>query len=308
MPFDPPDLHHPVDLAMKLFWDTNPEPLLRRGFGLADGAELRAEPTNLVQAARRDADRIMRVVHPPPERLLHAEFETHATAATPRRLFGYHVGTWDRAGRVIPVDSLLVLTGRPHTIPSGTLRLHNARSPIITFHYRVLPLWSMTADELAASDLAALTPLGRDLHPDALRAAVRRVEDAGEASVDLMGVLYSLARHREVPRESLHVMLNTRRLEMANWFREIARKAERDGWKKGLDEGRNEGRAEGEQATAFRFITTLIDVRVPHLREALLPWTAAASVDDLQWLAARLATPTPDDELLRAIAARPTGA
>jgi hypothetical protein len=304
MPYDPPDLHHPVDLAMKLFWDTNPEPLLRRGFGLAKGAELRAEPTNLVQAARRDADRIMRVVHPPPERLLHSEFETHATAATPRRLFGYHVGAWDRAGRLIPVDSLLTLTGRPHTIPSGTLRLHNARSPVITFHYRVLPLWSMTADELAASDLAALTPLGRDLHPDALRAAIRRVEDAGEASVDLMGVLYSLARHREVPRESLHVMLNTRRLEMANWFREIARKAERDGWKKGLDEGR----AEGERATAFRFVTTLIEVRVPHLHDALLPWASAASVDDLQWLAARLGSSITDDELLRAVAARPTGA
>jgi hypothetical protein len=103
---------------------------------------------------------------------------------------------------------------------------------------------------------------------------------------------------------------------MANWFREIARKAERDGWKKGLDEGRNEGRnegrdegrAEGEQAAAFRFITTLIDVRVPHLREALLPWTAAASVDELHWLVTRLATPIPDDELLRAVAARSTGA
>jgi hypothetical protein len=52
----------------------------------------------------------------------------------------------------------------------------------------------------------------------------------------------------------------------------------------------------------------LIDAVAPHLRDALLPWSAAASTDDLHWLVRQLATPTPDDELLRAVAARPTRA
>lgn len=103
---------------------------------------------------------------------------------------------------------------------------------------------------------------------------------------------------------------------MANWFREIARKAEREGWKKGFAQGliegrleaQIEGRAEAERAATLRLLTMFIDAVAPHLRDALLPWSAAASTDDLHWLVRHLATPTLDDDLLRVVAARPTRA
>ncbi len=201
--------------------------------------------------------------------VLHLEFETGADNQMAHRLLIYHVTLW-RDHR-LPVISIIVYPFRT-TIAESPLQEMSGTEELLTFHFRVLPLYTRNAQQYVQAHAIAMYPL------------LATMQDADDTlllqAIDELVEYYKYSESK-LARRLLWLATFMRRAdtvlpkhkhkveERLNMFNDLL---EHDPYVQqqralGKAEGKAEGKAQGEMETLQKVIVNMVIDRFPTLVE-----------------------------------------
>ena len=102
------------------------------------------------------ADKVFKVFYEGEEHILNIEFESGSDTSMSARLLVYNAILY--YDHDLPVISIIVYPFRA-TLAQSPLYIRNKRNEIITFHFQVLPLFQLEAEQFVQNHIACMYPL-----------------------------------------------------------------------------------------------------------------------------------------------------
>src|SRR5436305_91274 len=108
------------------------------------------------------ADRVYKVRHQGQDKIAHFELETNANSRMTYRLLDYHA-YFLRKYDGLPVVSIIVYPFRTNVAVSP-LREMSGREEVLTFHFRVICLWELDAEDFISKRVVSMYPFLPTMH------------------------------------------------------------------------------------------------------------------------------------------------
>ncbi len=236
----------PFDASFKDLFERHPADWLELA-GIAFGGEVEILDGNLASVAA-EADRVVRILADP-DWLVHFEVQASRDLSLPRRMFRYNALLDLKFG--LPVESVLFLLRPQADGPELDGTLHRARpgaGPYLAFGYKVIRVWTLSAEALLRGSLATLPmALIADAPKGRIRSVIRRFDDrlraeASEAEAADLRMVADLLLRLRYPRGEVRTMFSK-----IDWIRECdsLREVHQEGIEQGIERGIVEGRGQG---------------------------------------------------------------
>ena len=262
-------------------------------------------------------DRVYLVRHKGRKKIAHLEFESGPNNDMAARLLDYHAYLYRKYK--LPVKSVIVYPF-PTKMAESPLREVDEDGEILTFHFRVFPLWQLKAEQYVnehAVVMYALLPTMEGANAPLLHKAIDEMVQYYQGNdtklaqeLRWMGIVVrrvktiSRADKREI-QERLNMWDDL--MEKDPKMRKIRKESEARGRTEGLAEGKTEGLAEGKTeglkeglAEGLRnAIVTTIRVRFPDLTEQAQQIVAQISKPEKLNLLVGQIVKAPDEDAAR---------
>ena len=267
-------------------------------------------------------DRVYRVLYKDKPHILEVEVQAGADEDMEYRALVYHANLL-RDHR-LPVISLIIYLFQS-TLPESPLRETSDDEELLTFHFKVLPLWILNAREYLNREVVsmyALLPTMQHANAEVLLQAIDHIveyyqDDESKLGRQLLWLKILLHRAETVPMQDKHIIeerIDTfeKLFEEDEFVRKQRMLGERIGFSKGKEEGisigKEEGFIEGEVQAAQRILVDIVSRRYPDLREMAQQKAARTkSVDALSEVIGLLFA-APSEEMARFILTTPPAA
>lgn len=236
-------------------------------------------------------DRVYRIRYRGEEHILHLEFEVSGGKKMATRLLIYNAYFLDKFG--LPVISIIVYPFET-TMAESPLQVRSGRKELLTFHFRVMPLWKLQASEYLdrhSVSMYGLLPTMQGADLATLTQAIEEMRtyykgDDTRLRRELLCFRTLLQRATTVKLEDKQQLeerlsmfndlfeddpfIQQKRAEgraegLAKGLAEGEAKGEAKGLAKGLAEGEARGEAKGETRGLQTAVVTIIEGRFPSL-------------------------------------------
>lgn len=267
-------------------------------------------------------DRVYKVIYKGKPHILEVEVQAGADDDMEYRALVYHANLL-RDYR-LPVISFIIYLFQA-TLPESPLHETSGDEELLTFHFKVLPLWNLDAREYVdkhAISMYALLPTMQHANAEILLQAIDDMVEYYKDNESKLGrqlLWLSILLHRAeiVPMQDKHIIeerIDTfqQLLEEDEFVRKQRMLGERIGFSKGKEEGisrgKEEGIIEGGVRAAQRILVEVVSKRYPDLHEMAQQKAARTkSVDALSELIT-LVSSAPSEEMARFILTSPPAA
>ncbi|MGH2495458.1 MAG: hypothetical protein ACRDIV_12210 [Ktedonobacteraceae bacterium] len=249
-------------------------------------------------------DRVYLVKHKGRKKIAHLEFESGPNNDMAARLLDYHAYLY-RKYKKLPVKSIIVYPF-PAKMAESPLREVDEDGEILTFHFRVFPLWQLKAEQYVnahAVVMFALLPTMEGANAPLLHKAIDEMVEYYKGNdtklaqeLRWMGIV--LRRVKSIPRTDKREIQE--RLNMWDDLMEKdpkMRKIRKESEAKGRAKGRTEGLVEGLRQA----VITAIRLRFPHLIELAQQRVAQINKPDKLNLLLDQIADAPDESTARSL-------
>ncbi|MDQ2717967.1 MAG: hypothetical protein M3Z08_23995 [Chloroflexota bacterium] len=199
--------------------------------------------------------------------MVHIEFQSEGDRYMGLRLLEYNVLA-DREYDCPVISCVIYLLKDSGIIESPLIRMLESGQPIYQFHFQVIELWELRAEDLVQAHLPgilALLPLTKDgRDPAVIEEMIVQLQASEKHEVLSLGyLLASLTWKEDEEQQWLKRRFNMLYDQLReSWaFKEIWQEGEEVGLKKGLEKGRQEG----EIAALRKTVLALVEKRFPRL-------------------------------------------
>ena len=254
-------------------------------------------------------DRVYLIKHKGRKKIAHLEFESGSNNDMAARLLDYHTYLYHKYK--LPVKSVIVYPF-PTKMAESPLREVDEDGEILTFHFRVLPLWQLKAEQYVnehAIVMYALLPTMKGVNAPLLHKAIDEMVEYYQGDdtrlaqefrwmgiVIRRGISMSRTDKREI-QERLNMWDDL--MEKDPKMRKIRKESEAKGRTEGLKEGVEKGLKEGLAEGLRNAIVTTIRVRFPDLTELAQERVAQVSKPEKLNLLMGQIVIAPDENVIR---------
>jgi hypothetical protein len=255
------------------------------------------------------ADKAYRVRYYGEEHVLHIEFESGADARMADRLLAYN-GIL-HLDHDLPVLSMIIYPFST-TIAQSPLRVKSGKRDLVTFHFEVLPLFTLDAERYVFEQVHCMYPLlptMQNVHHTMIKQVMGELAELyreDEVTLSQQFVWMKLLLNRtdtilDTEKEKIKEVLN-----MYNrlWDEDPDVQKERAVSKaEGKAEGKTEGKAEGKAEGIAQAVLLLVKARFPRWLElAQQKAKQTSQISDLDMLVEQLAVAADEDTARRLLA------
>ena len=261
------------------------------------------------------ADKVFKVFYEDEEQILHIEFESGSNTSMSARLLAYNAILYH--DHELPVISIIVYPFRTK-LAESPLYIRTKRNEILTFHFQVLPLFTLEAEQFVQNHIACMYPLLPTMRGtnyqliqqvlDELTELYR--EDEVKLSQQLIWMEVLLARTDMVPQVEKHKIQERLSMYDQLWeenpkIRKIRAESKAEGIAegeaKGLVEGEAKGLVEGEAKGLQTALVTTVQIRFPALSELAERQVKQITKPDMLTLLLRQITIASDEDFVRQV-------
>ncbi len=243
------------------------------------------------------------------------EFESGSNTSMSARLLAYNAILYH--AHELPVISIIVYPFRTK-LAESPLEIRTKRNEILTFHFQVLPLFTLEAEQFVQNHIACMYPLLPTMRGtnyqliqqvlDELTELYR--EDEVKLSQQLIWMEVLLARTDMVPQVEKHKIQERLSMYDQLWeenpkIRKIRAESKAEGIAEGIVEGEARGLAEGEakgEAKGLQTaLVTTVQIRFPALSELAERQVKQITKPDMLTLLLRQITIASDEDFVRQV-------
>lgn len=263
-------------------------------------------------------DRVYRVLYKDKPHILEVEVQAGADEDMEYRALVYHANLL-RDHR-LPVISLIIYLFQA-TIPESPLHETSDDEELLTFHFKVLPLWTLNAREYLnrhVVSMYALLPTMQHANAEILLQAIDDMvkyykDDESKLGRQLLWLKILLHRAETVPMQDKHIIeerIDTfeKLFEEDEFVRKQRMLGERIGFSKGKEEGISIGKEEGEVQAAQHILVDIVSGRYPDLREMAQQKAGRTKNVEVLREVIRLLSVASSEEMVRVILTSPPAA
>lgn len=280
-------------------------------------------------------DRVYRVLYKGKPHILEVEVQAGADDDIAYRTLIYHANLLNDYR--LPVITLIIYLFQA-TLPESPLRETSDDEELLTFHFKVLPLWNLDAREYVekhAISMYALLPTMQHANAEILLQAIDDMveyykDDESKLGRQLLWLSILLHRAEIVPMQDKHIIeerIDTfeQLLEEDEFVRKQRTLGERVGFSRGKEEGFSKGKEEGfsrgteegfsrgkekgiiegEIHAAQRILIEIVSRRYPDLRDMAQQKAARTKNVDVLYEVIGLLSVAPSEEMVRFILTSP---
>jgi predicted transposase YdaD len=258
-------------------------------------------------------DRVYKVLYRGRIYILHIEFESGSDNDMSERLLEYHVYFYRKYKQ--PVISIIVYPFQTKMAESP-LREMGGDEEILVFHFRVFPLWKLSAEQFLHEHIVliySLLPTMQGANARLLHQAIDEMieyyrDNPGQLGQEFKWMGIVLRRADTVPLEDkreIEVRLNMyddlieQDPKMKKMRAESEAKGRAEGEVKGKAEGEVKGKAEGEAKGLQDALVTVVEERFPPLAEFAQKKVTRITKPDALKLLLKGITAAPNEEAAR---------
>ncbi len=245
------------------------------------------------------ADKVFKVIYNGEEAILEIEFESGTDSDLPSRLLTYNAVLYQE--HKLPVITIVVYPFRV-TIAKSPLQVSLGDSSILTFHFQVLPLFQLGAEQFVRKHIVCMYPLlptMQGVHHEMIKQVTDELvalyrEDEVTLADQLIWMSLFLERTDTIPPQEKSEI--ERQLHMYDQLWEESPRIKQE---------RAKSRAEGELRAAQTMFVNIVSARYPGLTELAKQQAAQAnSPNTLNKLARKVVT-APDEDAVRRLLSPP---
>lgn len=252
-------------------------------------------------------DRVYKILYEGQEHILHLEFESGPDDDMDRRLLDYHAYLYRKYG--LPVISVIIYPFRTTMATSPLRELSGARE-ILTFHFHVLPLWQLRAEQYVHAHevlMYALLPAMEGANATLLGKAIDEMIEyyqgkEAQLGQELRWLGIILRRADIVPLEDKQVI--EERLNMYDDLIERDPKMQRiraESRAQGIAEGEARGELKGRAEGLQEALVTTVRVRFPSLTDLAQRKVKRVKKPEALTLLLEQVTAAPDENAARIV-------
>ena len=211
------------------------------------------------------ADKVFKVIYNGEEAILEIEFESGTDSDLPSRLLIYNAVLYQE--HKLPVITIVVYPFRV-TLAESPLQVSLGDSSILTFHFQVLPLFQLGAEQFVRKHIVCMYPLlptMQGVHHEMIKQVTDELvalyrEDEVTLADQLIWMSLLLERTDTIPpQEKSEIEMQLHMYDQL-WEESPRIRQERA-------RSRAEGKAEGELQVARRMFVNIVSARFPALAE-----------------------------------------
>ena len=245
------------------------------------------------------ADKVFKVIYNGEDAILEIEFESGTDSDLPSRLLTYNAVLYQE--HKLPVITIVVYPFRV-TIAKSPLQVSLGDSSILTFHFQVLPLFQLGAEQFVRKHIVCMYPLlptMQGVHHEMIKQVTDELvalyrEDEVTLADQLIWMSLLLERTDTIPPQEKSEI--ERQLHMYDQLWEESPRIKQE---------RAKSRAEGELRAAQTMFVNIVSARYPGLTELAKQQAAQAnSPNTLNKLARKVVT-APDEDAVRRLLSPP---
>jgi hypothetical protein len=287
-------LPQPYDTTLKTWVEEQPQEILPE---LLPGAVYQQTLNVEIFRPPLRTDKVFSIKYLEQDHILHIEFESGADADMDSRLLVYHAILYHKYK--LPVISLIIYPFRVKMAESP-LREMSGRNPLVTFHFSVLPLFTLDAEQYVREHIAYMYPVlptmkgaNRELIEQALNELAKLYrDDEVTLSQQLIWMELLLERTDTIPTQEKDEIRSQLSMYDPLWEEHPKVQSIRA-------ESEAKGKLKGRLDASQTFVLDLVETRFPTLaEEAQRHIIQIKTVEALRQLAKQLVT-VPDEATAR---------